>query len=168
MNPKWFGDTYDIVKRFFASALHELDYDVYIDPMLTGDWDGKEERLYEFLKMRPVKDARNTMSALFLDPDTGIGSVPSPKHTTISSMVGQLETHEIVYSFDQSFSRGSDPAAQMNVKLATVSEQGAFGFYFDSHARFLFCSADEVRLKKLGDHLRHKGIPSQRLIGYER
>ena len=39
MNPKWFGDTYDIVKRFFAISLHDLDYQNYIDPMLTEEWD---------------------------------------------------------------------------------------------------------------------------------
>jgi hypothetical protein len=43
MNPKFFGDSYDLAKRFFCGALAALDYDVIIDPMFTGEWNGKEK-----------------------------------------------------------------------------------------------------------------------------
>ena len=68
MNPKWFGDSYDIVKRFFSTSLQNLGYDVYIDPMFTGEWEEDEEKLYRFLRMRPVAEYEEGESALFLDP----------------------------------------------------------------------------------------------------
>lgn len=164
MNPKWFGDSYDIVKRFFATALQHLGYDVYIDPMLTGEWEEEEEELYHFLRMRPVGEYREGESALFLDPDIGIRSNVSPKHTTISRIADLLKTHEIVYSFDQSFSRGVDPLLQMQTKLAALSELGAAGFYFDSHARFLFASVQTERLDIIRKHFEYMGLPSSRFV----
>lgn len=165
MNPEWFGDSYDIVKRFFASSLLDLNYDVYIDPMITGEWGGDLDTLYDFLKMRPLSEYRDSDSALFLDPDTGIGRSNSSKHTTISKIVEHLATHKIVFSFDMSFSRGSEPLAQMGKKLKTLVDHGAFGFYFDSHARFLFASNDEQRLASLQRHLKYIGLPESRFVG---
>lgn len=165
MNPKWFGDSYDIVKRFFALSLQDLNYDVFIDPMFTGEWDCMEDEWYDFLRMRPLDEYRDSESALFLDPDTGIGRTASPKHTTISSIAALLEIHQIVFSFDQSFSRGSDPLAQMERKLKTLAENGAVGFYFDSHARFLFASRSDQRISSLQRHLEGIGLPPSRFVG---
>jgi len=164
MNPKWFGDSFDIVKRFFAYSLRDLDYEVYIDPMLTGAWDGDEERLYRFLGMRPVEEYEGFESALFLDPDTGIRATASVKHTTIANIFDLLGTHEIVFSFDQSFSRGDGPLPQMQAKLARLSELGASGFYFDSHARFLFASLESVRLNAIQSRLETLGLPTSRFV----
>lgn len=164
MNPKWFGDSFDIVKRFFAYSLRDLDYDVFIDPMLTGEWDGDEETLYRFLGMRPVEEYGGSESALFLDPDTGIGATASTKHTTIANVFDLLGTHEIVFSFDQSFSRGGSPLPQMQAKLTRLIELGASGFYFDSHARFLFASLESERLKNLRNHFKNLGLPSSRFV----
>lgn len=164
MNPKWFGDSYDIVKRFFASSLHELGYEVFIDPMYTGQWEGDEGALCQLLQMRPVEEYRESTSALFLDPDTGIRRVASPKHTTFAKIAELLITHEIVFSFDQSFSRGSDPLPQMKAKLEAVEETGGFGFYYDSHARFLFSSLQADRVKLLRQHLVGMGLPESRLV----
>ena len=36
MNPKWFGDSFDIVKWFFIANIRETGYQVFVDPMLTG------------------------------------------------------------------------------------------------------------------------------------
>lgn len=164
MNPKWFGDSFDIVKRFFAFSLRDLDYDVFVDPMLTGEWDGDEERLYRFLGMRPVEEYRSSESAIFLDPDTGIGANASARHTTISKIFDLLGTHEIVFSFDQSFSRGDAHLPQMQAKLTRLSELGASGFYFDSHARFLFASLESERLTSIQNHFESLGLPGARFV----
>lgn len=42
MRPEFFGDSYDIVKRFFCETLRSLGDTVYIDPLFTGDWSGQE------------------------------------------------------------------------------------------------------------------------------
>lgn len=36
MNRKFFGDSYDIVKRFFCVELAALGYSVEVEPMFTG------------------------------------------------------------------------------------------------------------------------------------
>ncbi len=46
MNPQWFGDSFDIVKRFFVENLNEIGYHVVVDPMLTGEWNGPEHKFY--------------------------------------------------------------------------------------------------------------------------
>jgi len=167
MNPKWFGDSYDIVKRFFASSLRELGYDVFIDPMFTGRWEGDEDQLYRFLGMRPVEEYQGSRSALFLDPDTGIGRAASPRHTTIEKVAELLTTHEIVFSFDQSFSRGSVSLPQMMAKLESLNESDAVGFYFDSHARFLFVAQQAERIESLRAHLGSLGLPNSRFVSLQ-
>src|SRR5690349_3125206 len=97
MNRDWFGDSYDIVKRFFLDALRTGGYDVYVDPMPTGDWAPCEGAFLEFLRAKHVREANGSAgSALLLDPDTGIGAQPSPRHTTVAGIVGLLEHHSIV------------------------------------------------------------------------
>ena len=55
MNAKWFGDSFDIVKKFFLRHLREDGYVVYVDPMFTGRWQGLERRFYQFLGAEHVK-----------------------------------------------------------------------------------------------------------------
>jgi hypothetical protein len=43
MRPEFLGDSFDIVKRFFGETLRSLGYTVYIDPLFSGDWSGKED-----------------------------------------------------------------------------------------------------------------------------
>jgi hypothetical protein len=73
MNPNWFGDSYDIVKRFFLDVLRSLGYAVYVDPMPSGDWTSIEPEFLKFLGAQHLREAeRSRDSALLLDPDTGI------------------------------------------------------------------------------------------------
>ena len=104
MNPKWVGDSYDIVKRFFAEQLNEIGYRVVVDPMLTGKWDGLEDQFYKFLNVNPSSEKSDGKSALLLDPDTGVGRKRTKKHITIEDIADQLLQYEIVFAFDQSFS----------------------------------------------------------------
>src|SRR5436189_3416914 len=101
MNPDWFGDSYDIVKRFFLESLRASGYDVYVDPMPTGNWGPCESAFLEFLRVKHVREAKGSAeSALFLDPDTGIGAQASRRHTTVAGMVALLEHHSSVVVFD--------------------------------------------------------------------
>jgi hypothetical protein len=168
MNRDWFGDSYDIVKRFFVGELRSLGYSVYVDPLPTGEWEAVESAFLEFLGAVHVRDAQPSVaSALFLDPDTGISARPSRAHTTISSIVGHLARHEIVFAFDQSFSRGANPLPQLRAKLQSLREQGAHGFYYDSHARFIFASLSSQKLGAVREALLKAGLPAHRLVSLE-
>jgi hypothetical protein len=166
MNPQWFGDSFDIVKRFFIDNIREMGYQVFVDPMLTGEWNGLENKFYDFLGAAPLKSL-NTSSgrtALLLDPDTGIAPKPTKQHVTIRMIVNYLQEHEIVFSFDQSFSRGGDALEQMGKKLSLLKKEGAAGFYYDSHARFLFSAKSPEVLANLERHLVAAGLPEKRFI----
>jgi len=166
MNPQWFGDSYDIVKRFFVSHLQDMGYQVYIDPMFTGQWDGLEKQFYDFIGAVPldyfIKSSKKT--ALLLDPDTGIGKESTAKHVSIQTLRNYLLQHEIVISYDQSFNRNHDSKQQMRQKLGLLKNNGATGFYYDSHARFLFTAKSSDELDKVKDHFIETGLPKHRLI----
>ena len=125
MNSAWFGDSYDIVKRFFVGALTDLGYQVYVDPMPTGDWNSSENALLEFLGARHVREVTPGRTALLLDPDTGIRERSSSRHATFRKIVEQLDLHNIVFVFDQSFSRGSPVLPQLEAKLRHLAVLGA-------------------------------------------
>ncbi|MDX1439105.1 MAG: hypothetical protein R3284_04300 [Rubricoccaceae bacterium] len=168
MNPQWFGDSFDIVKRFFAEVLRELDYEIFVDPMSTGDWSELETRFLTFLGVQHIRDVKDTQrSALLLDPDTGIGKRETKKHTSIQRIITELGNHNIVFAFDQSFSRGRPSLPQMREKLEHVQSLGAFAFFYDSHARFLFASRSRQDLDSVVGQLIAVGLPSTRIVRLE-
>jgi len=168
MNPQWFGDSFDIVKRFFIGNIREMGYQVFVDPMFTDEWDGLENKFYNFLGAVPLPlenlATPSGKTALLLDPDTGIGPKTTKKHVTVSMIIKCLQEHEIVFSFDQSFSRGSNALEQMGKKLSLLKKEGAVGFYYNSHARFLFSSKSPEVLANLKRHLVTAGLPEKRFI----
>ena len=166
MNPKYFGDSYDIVKRFFIGILRNSGYRVYVDPMFTGDWEGLEEQFHDFLGTTANSQYKQSSekTALFIDPDTGIGRVSTSQHTTIKIIVNELARHELVFSFDQSFSRSKDSGIEMREKLNLLISNGASGFYYNSHARFLFASKRSAVIQSLRTNIQRSGLPDQRFI----
>lgn len=165
MNGDWFGDSYDVVKRFFAEVLTSMGHAVYVDPMPTGEWASTEHGYLHFLRVQHIRDfTSDHKSALLLDPNTGVGKPSSRDHVTIEYIVRRLETHEVVWAFDQSISRSGDPLPQLQEKLRMLAEHGAHGFYYDSHARFLFASRSPSGLRALEEALLATGLPSSRLV----
>lgn len=166
MNPSWYGDSFDLVKRFFVSALKNTGFSVEIAPMLTGDWDA--DSLCSFYNLlggveRETNKQSTTKRALLVDPDTGIGPKAGAKHTTIGNVVKYASEYIIVIVFDQSFSRNKDPASVMDQKLFELGKHGTYGFYYDSHARFLVCSNDPNALNDYKRSLVPQGLPLNRL-----
>ena len=166
MNPKWFGDSYDIVKKFFVGTLKDIGYEVYIDPRFTGDWNEKEQHFINFIGAKLNNDFEITSrrSALLIDPDTGIKEKASPKHVDFNTIIQNLKKYEIVFSFDQSFSRSKSSEEQMQKKLSILNKLGGNGFYYDSHTKFLFASQDMNVIKKIRERLLQIGLPNTRLI----
>ncbi len=167
MHAEWFGDSYDIVKRFFIRVLREAGYQVYVDPMFTGDWKEIEESFYAFLGAKPMSHTflPKGNKVLLLDPDTGIGQRKTKQHVTLDRIVRELDTYDVVFSFDQSFSRGIPSDLQMGEKLQRLNSLGAYGFYYDSHAKFLFSAKSVDKLNGLRSLFAATGLPSTRLWG---
>lgn len=166
MNPAYFGDSYDIVKRFFCSELRVLGYRVAIDPLLTGKWNGTEQAFYQFVGAWPHEGAQSAGSdvALLIDPDTGIRSRPGDHHVSLQSIAKSAQVHEMVATFDQAFSREHDPREVIRRKLNELHELGCHGVYFNSHARFLFASREPARIEQLVNHLVELGMPRSRFV----
>jgi len=166
MNPEWFGDSYDIVKRFFCEALRSQGYATYIEPLPTGSWNGTEEQFYRLLGVEHVRchlpDQRP--SALFIDPDIGIAERASKNHTTLSRIVQELLKHQIVWVFDQSFSRSADPHEQMLAKLIQLRSMGGYGCYYDSHAKFLFVGHSQQEVGAVAENFFSYGLPRSRML----
>lgn len=146
--------------------LSDFGYETYVDPMLTGGWGGFETSFFEFLNARSLETYTPNIknAALFLDPDTGVSKRPSSQHTTIYQMTQNFTRFPIVFSFDQSFSRGRSARDQIQEKLYTAEALGAFAFFYDSHARFLFLTSSPELRKGLIDAILAKGLPASRLV----
>jgi len=165
LNPQWFGDSFDIVKRFFIENLNSIGYQVVVDhTILTGKWNGLEHDFYTFLKAYPPNGIISAKSALMLDPDTGIGKKNSKKHVTIKYIADQLLRYDVVFSFDQSFPRGANAKDTIIEKLLLLQETGNYGFYYNSHARFLFAAKSIDILGEIEQQLLASGLPASRLL----
>lgn len=168
MKSQWFGDLYDIVKRYFIGILKELGYQVVVDPILTDEWNGLEQKFYYFLGATSISSANSSKSALLLDPDTGIGKKETNQHVTIKTIASHLQKYEVVFTFDQSFSRADSKSGKMEEKmiqkLVLLKETGNFGFYYNSHAKFLFAASSLERLNTVEQKLLSSGLPESRLL----
>jgi hypothetical protein len=168
MNPRYFGDSYDIVKRFFCAELATLGYAVLAQPMLTGEWSGAEAAFLRFIGASALHESPQASSrtALFFDPDTGVHQKPSPKHISLAQVAAAAAQHVLAFAFDQSFSRQQDCSAAMRSKLAVLRELGCHALYYDSHARFLFASKAGQPIAELREHLLSLGLPASRLVAH--
>lgn len=166
MNHSHFGDSYDLVKRFFCTEMVSLGYDVIIDPLFTGDWHGAESDFYRLVNASPAADAQASKKprALFLDPDIGVNLSGGKKHVSFSRIAKEAQNFQLVFSFDQSFSRRYSPETKMREKLIEIDSLGCHAIYYNSHARFLFASTVEKALVELRTHLLLSGVPNSRII----
>lgn len=166
MNPAYFGDSYDLVKRFFCSEVSALGYKVLIEPMLTGEWLGAEAQFFKLVGATPSsrRSSPAQETALLVDPDTGVHSKAGGRHVSIHQLVALAKQHALVFAFDQSFSRQAKYADAMLAKLASIQELGAHAMYYNSHARFVFVAETPEPLAALREHLMRIGLPSHRLV----
>ena len=106
------------------------------------------------------------------DPDTGI-RLPSKQnqsegrtHISIETIVKQLrEGAECVITFDQSDYRNSGLKRdeQRRAKMRRLEEEGFHGFYYVSHAPFLFAVPRTDSLQRIRGILKNAGIPEERI-----
>ena len=168
MNPLYLGDSYDLVKRFWCRELSNLGYSVVVDPVFTGEWHGREQNYLTLIgaTLTNLPRVNASKSALFLDPDTGVNSRGGPKHVSYERIASETKRHNLVFSFDQSFSRQHDAATVMDSKLAALHVLGCRAMYYDSHARFLFAANNQERLDELHAGVVALGLPTTRIRRY--
>ena len=91
-----------------------------------------------------------------------MGANATRRHVTLGRIVEELERFEIVFSFDQSFSRGQSAEEKMSEKLDGLRKKGAYGFYYNSHAKFLFAARQPNELSPVKDAFVATGLPEAR------
>ena len=171
MREKYLGDSFDIVKRFWADRLST------IAPLLAHPRFVPSHIRAAFEKMvaMPVLDLRappKGQFGLFLDPHTGIplpsaaGQKPPASHAPLSFIEVELERLEARYliCFDQSHDRscGLSHTQQRDRKRNALRVKGVASFYYVSHAPFLFAARDTVTLESVRRRLVESGIPAVR------
>lgn len=158
MKPKYFGDSYDIVKHSLLRWLASLG-PWRAHPMFTEPTRPQEAKTFSALLGVPLVStevleqgrnrteyfvgARTCSTHLFLDPDTGIRMESSGRTRAVAYVFGdelvqiagrQSELLTLVY--DQALSRGSE-ASGLGAKLSMLATRGLNGFAYRSHACFI-------------------------------
>lgn len=171
MHAKYLGDSYDIVKRFWAEQLMGIA-PLFAHPRFIPP--GIAPAFVDMVRM-PIfsHSARPTEPfGLFLDPHTGI---PLPtslsrratvSHAPLSFIEAEFERCGPHYQvcFDQSHDRGSglSRVEQRSRKQEALRVRRIASFYYVSHAPFLFAARDSAVLGFIHRRLLDSGLPSSR------
>ena len=184
MHLKYFGDSYDIVKRFLLATLGDPGR-WSVQPMFVEKVDSEDARRFAtFIGARlcgktsaatvasrtEAMASSKTAEHLFLDPDTGVKLVPMPKTPSSAHLYG-AEVIDLVNArpafltavYDQSLLRADRPP-QLSTKLRWFGEVEISGFAYESHASFLFLSRDQDLLQRSRSALLGVGVPAVRLV----
>jgi len=172
MREIYLGDSYDIVKRFWADALNSFaplySHSRFVPVSIR--------QRYTTLTSIPILNSDappDSEFSLLLDPDVGI---PLPSETSARassskaplSFIAQLNEQlnpMCMICFDQSYHRRHELTrkAQREKKRVVLKECGIWSFYYVSHAPFLFTAGSPDNLVKVFDRLLAVGIPRSRL-----
>jgi hypothetical protein len=185
MKFKYFGDSYDIVKKSLIAWLGDFG-GWYAHPMFTEPVTLGEAALFaRFLgadlvsaeELTPRTDRGAYFSScrgvgnLFLDPDTGVRLEPRRDSKSVNYVFGpelialsRARPESLLLAFDQSYSRGSQ-GPQIQEKLAFFASENVYGFAYCSHAPFLVLGSKVDLIACAHDHLLEvSGLPSSRLV----
>jgi hypothetical protein len=186
MRPDWFGDSYDIVKRFLLSTLAQGGFRRWrVHPMFTEETSEEIADAFEHLLGAPlicrekvtarnrasVLDVARTAGHLLLDPDTGIcmeepSGSQSRHHLYLDELVSLVRARPLGLTavFDQSIKRvkGASRDEQLEEKLGCLRAKRLQAFAYKSHACFLFAAMDSALLTKAHALLSNTGLPLSR------
>jgi hypothetical protein len=184
MRMQFFGDSYDIVKRFLIQSLAP-DAEWVAFPMFSHPVTHQQVEAFEkFLGVHVVSETIITRSTnrvehltalshhrhILIDPDTGI-RLEGPKGADQAEYVFGPELvglcnenpERLLLVFDQSVQRGRE-SESIGVKLGYFRENSIFGFAYWSHACFVILSASNPICQKAYDRLLGSGLPASRLL----
>ena len=169
MKRAYLGDSYDVLKRFWATSLGSIA-PLYYHPKFVP-LDIRKE--YELVTSIPILgEIPNSKFGVLLDPHTGI-PLPSDfdvrvtaSHAPLSFIVDFCQTNdpEFIVCFDQTHHRTHelDKLGQLKLKTNYLEARRIFSFYYLSHAPFLFASSSAETANQIRDHLISLGIPEAR------
>jgi len=185
MHMKYFGDSYDLVKRSLIGWLRDFG-EWYVHPMLTEKASANEVHAFErFLGARVVSTEVLTAATdreaylacgpndahLFFDPNTGLmlketKGKRAPEFLFADELEGFAASHRetLALVFDQSLPRGRE-APSLEVKLKHLRSRGIHSFAYVSHASFLVAGQDRALVNRAHSHiLAESKLPARRFL----
>jgi hypothetical protein len=169
----YLGDSYDLVKRFWAESLQPLAR-LYAHPRFVPT---AIRTRYTAVTAIPVLDPDKPPVrpfGLLLDPHTGIPlpaespAEASASHAPLEFIVGvNAALHpEYMICFDQSYHRWHELTRpeQLERKREFLQAGGISSFYYDSHAPFLFMAERAESLAGVKERLVSLGVPQERFV----
>lgn len=186
MHPRYFGDSYDVVKQSLLRWLAELG-EWSFHPMFTKQV--AVERGLEFGRflgarclseqvLAPSTDRRAYLrpalecaTHLFLDPDTGLAArrVPAakrPAYLMVDELVeiASARPTKLTLMFDQSVPRGREQKA-VESKLVPLAECGLSSLAYITHACFLLVGADRQLVRSAARVIKERSrLPESRFL----
>jgi len=160
------GDSYDLVKSFWQRVLAEWA-PLFAGPRFIPDDLREDYTRLTGIKMLPTPPPERF--SIINDPDIGI-RLPGKRnqeerltHTTISAIIVQLEAlrAKSIITFDQSNYRQSEYRLkqQRRAKIEELQRRLKYGFYYVSHAPFLFAFNNQDDMHHVRTILVDAGIP---------
>ena len=172
MRDKYLGDSYDLLKRTWAATLRTIAPLFAHSFFVPGDIQAAYTGVTSIPFLLPNSEPSDRFGLLF-DPDTGV-PLPDGAHRGptqayapirfIAETYFQLRPTYLI-CFDQSYHRKHllSRDEQRGRKLEALRSHGLVGFYYVSHAPFLFASSSQDSIECVRDELLKLGIPSHRL-----
>jgi hypothetical protein len=186
MNPKYLGDSYDIVKqsllRWLGGVGTWTTHPMFTEPVSAEQADTFSRllgtRLLSHDTLTNVTDrdtylapARNSNDHVFLDPDTGIRSKPTrgikaPRYLFGTELVSiaNARPERLILVFDQALGRGEE-RKQLQTKLNDFAQQGVLGVAYVSHACFVLVGTNRTLLQSAFETLKRESrLPDGRFL----
>jgi hypothetical protein len=170
MRNEYLGDSYDLVKRFWAESLASVGQ-LFAHPKFIPTEIRSDYTAVTGISILGSTESMMRFGILF-DPDTGIPlptehAVPvSTSHAPLSFIAQEMRQLKPAYAicFDQSHHRKHqlDRLGQRDAKVAFLRQHGFDSFYYVSHAPFLFVSSHADVMKAIRLRLLACGIPQSR------
>jgi hypothetical protein len=186
MNPKYFGDSYDIVKQSLLRWLSPTGAWV-THPMFTERFSPEESDDFARLIGTPLLSldvlttetdrakyfapARNCRENVFLDPDKGIRLKPmrgeaSPLYIFAGELleIAGTSQEKLVLVFDKALARGSEPE-ELHAKMRTFEDHGIHAVAYTSHACFVLLGRNDALVNSAFEVLMNEShLPRSRFL----
>lgn len=186
LNPKYLGDSYDIVKQSLLRWLSALG-PWYTHPMFTEPLTPDQTDIYSRLlsthllsskTLTPgtdrntyIEPARKCTDHVFLDPDIGVRLNPirgakAPRYLFSTELIEIVEAgpERLVLVFDQSIARGEE-RKELENKLKIFAKQGILGIAYVSHACFILMGKNRGLLESAFETLKKESrLPESRFV----
>jgi hypothetical protein len=188
MNPKFFGDSYDIVKKSLISWL-KPGSEWAVHPMFTEEVPSADACDFarflnaELLSSKVLKagidlkeyfEPCRGVHNLFLDPDTGVRveGRQSVRHILGETLVEIVcdRPQALTLVFDQSYTRAAETerTEEIRQKLAFFAGHNVYGLAYNSHATFLLLCKNLELLNQAYKSLENSGLPRKRILRNQR